>query len=546
MADNNIQIDMFEVQLGAAILLQFRTDSQTIRVLADAGVHGAGYPVEWVHNKLGDAFRSFGDEDRHIDLVIGTHYDADHLEGLVPILQDETIAIRALWLPPTENDVEVPAADDPVTDTDLLAIQFADENGDEWLERYVAVKERDIEELDAIIANPDGESLFRSERTASANEASWRKKFGSAGEAPDSDRALLSAGLRQRVGHLRSRLAALNSVLGDHEAHGAQPVSPDLDFDEDPPFDFSPSWRRERLMLGMKGRREQIVAAREAMADAPQFAPAWTRSIAHMQRASVKQAINATSLYKVVAAAKGRTTPLLPQCEIIEEGVPRRFVWNKAQERFIGSKRGPSDGPVLTLLGPSRTLVVRHRRKLPQGEQLLRVLTFRNEVKGITESNQLSYVVRAEHLEQGILISGDTGFNDFKIGRRPFFKALLDALLPLHVVQVAHHGGANYNFYNALAEARFPEQKAHAYLLLSHATQDPHRPSREFKLFIEEVRGHGDDVSLLFTCQPRREKVEAYRDLIAPATAAADDRGDVRLHFDGQDWKVDNHLIHVP
>jgi hypothetical protein len=42
----HMQIDMFEVQLGAAILLQFTTDDGPIRVLADAGVKASGYEPE--------------------------------------------------------------------------------------------------------------------------------------------------------------------------------------------------------------------------------------------------------------------------------------------------------------------------------------------------------------------------------------------------------------------------------------------------------------------------------------------------------------------
>jgi hypothetical protein len=40
---DSIQVDMFEVQLGAGLLLQFRRpDGRLIRVLADAGVHARG------------------------------------------------------------------------------------------------------------------------------------------------------------------------------------------------------------------------------------------------------------------------------------------------------------------------------------------------------------------------------------------------------------------------------------------------------------------------------------------------------------------------
>ena len=57
----SIQIDMFEVQLGAGLLLQFRSGDAVVRVLADAGVHASGYPKDHVHRKLPEAFASFGE-----------------------------------------------------------------------------------------------------------------------------------------------------------------------------------------------------------------------------------------------------------------------------------------------------------------------------------------------------------------------------------------------------------------------------------------------------------------------------------------------------
>jgi hypothetical protein len=38
---DTIQVDMFEVQLGAAVLLQFRNDKGLACILADAGVHAS-------------------------------------------------------------------------------------------------------------------------------------------------------------------------------------------------------------------------------------------------------------------------------------------------------------------------------------------------------------------------------------------------------------------------------------------------------------------------------------------------------------------------
>jgi hypothetical protein len=93
-----IQVDMFEVQLGASVLLRFTAeDGKTVRVLADAG---QGPPVD-VHTKLTEVVPH---QKRHIDLLIGTHYDSDHLDGFIPIIKDETITITEAWLPPIAND----------------------------------------------------------------------------------------------------------------------------------------------------------------------------------------------------------------------------------------------------------------------------------------------------------------------------------------------------------------------------------------------------------------------------------------------------------
>ena len=54
-----IIVDMFEVQLGAAVLLRFIAhDEQTVTVLADAGTHGGNYGRDHVlHKRSMDAAR---------------------------------------------------------------------------------------------------------------------------------------------------------------------------------------------------------------------------------------------------------------------------------------------------------------------------------------------------------------------------------------------------------------------------------------------------------------------------------------------------------
>lgn len=68
MAD--IQLDMFEVQLAAAILLSSNVSGRNVKVLADPGVRASGYAADHVLQKLNQIY---GDGPRRIDLIIGTH-----------------------------------------------------------------------------------------------------------------------------------------------------------------------------------------------------------------------------------------------------------------------------------------------------------------------------------------------------------------------------------------------------------------------------------------------------------------------------------------
>ncbi|HEX3179956.1 MAG TPA: hypothetical protein VHR44_01645 [Beijerinckiaceae bacterium] len=66
---DNIQVDMFDVQLGAAILLQFRNaHGEVIRVLADAGVDPTSkYKQDHILMPVKNAMRDFDARDSHLD-----------------------------------------------------------------------------------------------------------------------------------------------------------------------------------------------------------------------------------------------------------------------------------------------------------------------------------------------------------------------------------------------------------------------------------------------------------------------------------------------
>jgi hypothetical protein len=266
---------------------------------------------------------------------------------------------------------------------------------------------------------------------------------------------------------------------------------------------------------------------------------------AEIRRSAASDAITATSLYEVVNGLKQRGIPI--KCHIIDDGEPRRFVWDDKKRRFIPSQHLTSSGPEMRLLGPSQSLVQKHWDRLPTGDYLGFLALKRLPVKSITPSNQLSYVVRVDAAEQGLLIAGDAGCVDFKPeGSEEFYPKLLQNMSPLHFIQVAHHAGQNAHFYNVLLEGGFPEQTKHAFLLLSHATHDRSRPSDIFRRFVELARQPADDFQLLFTSEPSAAKVSEFDELIHPiAGAARADRGDVRVVFDGKAWSVTKHSVQV-
>src|SRR3989344_4064959 len=74
-AGGNFELRVLDVGQGDAVLV---TTPQKIRILIDGG------PGDAILRELGEVL-PFGDSA--IDLVILTHPDADHLEGLIPVLR---------------------------------------------------------------------------------------------------------------------------------------------------------------------------------------------------------------------------------------------------------------------------------------------------------------------------------------------------------------------------------------------------------------------------------------------------------------------------
>jgi hypothetical protein len=133
---------------------------------------------------------------------------------------------------------------------------------------------------------------------------------------------------------------------------------------------------------------------------------------------------------------------------------------------------------------------------------------------------------------------------DFRRGPRQWYSELVDSLRNLDVVQIAHHAGNNGLFYHALLAAGERSERKDELLLLSHASRDLHRPSAEFRDFLEQ-RVIQRRPRLLFTSVPSLDKIDRYRPLIDPPVGPVGDVGDVCVAFVENAWNVRSHAIAV-
>ena len=518
-----IQVDMFEVQLGASLFLQFQAaDTGTVRVLADGG---QGPPVSNIHEKLPDAMESFGDGQRRIDLLIGTHYDADHLDGLIPIINDPSIAITEAWLPPVANDVEPHAVDEALGDHHFLPHQFYAPDGHRVLTRYLDAKVQ----ICQVLGPADVERVVEPRRIMSADQGELERLKGTFTEYRD-----------EAMRELRSD--AEDEAFTHADENAFDPASPRELLQHVDWFFWSRYDRRWRYHERFAQSDLATLSTGVLRAVRQHSVPA--RNLAGIRKSAASDAINAISLARITNCLRARQIPI--RCQMINDGTPRRFVWRTGARRFEGGSRLSEQGPTITLLGPSERLVRKHWDRLPVGVYAEVAFYSLGVLKSITPSNQLSYVMRFSAENQGILVSGDAGCVDFKPGdRQPYYPELLKALPPLHVVQVAHHAGNNAHFYRVLKAAQYPEAEPQSFLLVSHATYDRHRPSSEFRRFVENVRREPEIVSVLFTTQPRADKIRDFESLVHAPVGHTAMQGDVRLEFKDGRWNVTEHAIAI-
>lgn len=518
----DIIVDMFEVQLGASILLRFNLGGDRfVTVLADGGTSGGGYPKDHVLNKLKEVLPIEDEQNPpRIDLLIGTHYDKDHLNRLVPVIQ--AYEIGEAWMPPIANDAEQPAADwEEPRNSNLLGPQLVGEQGDKKLKQYLLAKRDIIERVANVRGITNGTEEQLDARYLGRNLSSRGLVVG--------DEEDTSEQYFQEV-----RLRSVGEDADDTD-HACKDVRPPSHFGDSPMAALNEtSWLRRYSLHRHLGLDLDVGENQN-------------RSLSFIEQSAAEDALTARYLKDVVdaLAAKGVST----RYESVNDGEPKLYAWKKREGRF--SRVNTSSGLTLTLLGPSKGLISKYWRRLPVGEYITFALQSRLPVESITPQNELSYAMIFSYKDQGVLISGDTGFVDFvPLGQRfdptNFYPELIQALeTPLPVVQVAHHGGHNKYFYHAMQAAKYPMAGGKNYLLLSHEEHAKSRPSEVFSEFITRLGLDEERIQLLFTSQPKKENSADYEYLFAPPVPGqeASSRGDIRLVYEDGQWVVQKHAV---
>lgn len=522
---SKIDLEMFEVGLGSSIYLRLRGADGDIRILADGGV-GHGYPEDHVLNKLNDVFKREKVTEPRIDLMIATHYDEDHLKGLVPIVR-KGIVIGDVWLPPVASeDRDVPAGAQPAR-KDMLGEALTSVPG---LMFYLRKRGREIARTLHLLARlgVDGSNFYLDHLEG--------RHLEEGGESlSDEQLEELIVPFRTAYGE------AGGPAAGCDHADDADLIDPISDGNLLENLDPGAAWR-SRLYLGLIDTDEFDAWAAYLRANGD-TGPA-ILSLRHIVKTAARKAINGAALHRLTAAlAKAK---VVPQYLTINRGVPEDFRWDATLQRFE-----PTSGPgvaetQIALLGPSDWLVSKFRDRLPTRAAAYMALTSRIPVKGITPSNDLSYVLTVSHAGQTTLICGDTGMWDFKVGHKGFEQKLIDRLTDVSVAQVAHHAGLNRYFYHSLREAWRGRKDAMPYLLVSHAENDAHRPNAEFETFVR-TGWNRNATNLLFTCQPSPAHVThiGHRLHKLENVPAPMGRCDIRMSYSPAGWAVLQHGIKV-
>lgn len=403
-----IQVDTFAVGLGASILVQVALPTgESVTILADGGV-GSSHSPDEVHKKLDEAFKAFRGTNgpRRIDLIVGTHYDGDHLKGLLPIVSDKNIEIGEVWLPPVMNEGEE-IHDSPDVARDLAA-QFFDDDSGATTGAYLAQQASQLEEL----ANVERDALNRLSDAAQSRDEGIRATPHRNMDKPRPDvwRSLVGEARSAVVDEYRRYFerheqdaAVRTGGAGEHDSAIYNSEYKDA---RDLSDSYRYSWKRSPNEL-----LDQLF--RENGYERCRLLPS---ALASIRKSGASNAITACHLDDLVCALRNRSVKIRPVSHYVSGHDARRFGWVPRLKRFVLGPRGAGAPLTLTLLGPSEGLVKEHWRKLPVASFMAGLVHTPAPIprESITASNRLSYIFVLEAVQQRVLISGDAGCYGFR------------------------------------------------------------------------------------------------------------------------------------
>lgn len=294
MTNAKIELDMFDVGLGSSILTRlYLNDGQQVTVLSDGGRAGCNL-VSKLKKK----------EIKRLDLIIGTHYDADHLSGLISIVQCNNWDIGEVWLPPYYDSLQKRLN----PEQSMLDWLNSEENKAQH-KRYNCIRLEIAHCLNWALSEKTGETVSALNQSRSDND---------------------------NLAFFESCLEQANKILENNNVDIV-----DQNTTENRYADLS------NLYRGLRSSRLSSINPVK---------------LALYQRANCLLEIRKNHLTKLVNALKAKRIPY--RTHIIEIDDPKTFIWNGTKFTLKSSGASVSQ-PSITLLAPSICTVNKYKNILP-------------------------------------------------------------------------------------------------------------------------------------------------------------------------------------
>jgi beta-lactamase superfamily II metal-dependent hydrolase len=177
---------LLPAKYGDAILIEYGDENFTRRILIDGGTGGT---KKHIH----DYFESLPAQERHLELLIVTHIDRDHIEGVLKILEqdDFNFTIKEIWFNgfkhlPVDEELEEFGAEQGERLVEAIKKHNLNWNGS-FSNKAVVVKEN--ENLPVITLEGGFKIVLLSptEKELKALRPVWKKEVERAGLVPGGD-----------------------------------------------------------------------------------------------------------------------------------------------------------------------------------------------------------------------------------------------------------------------------------------------------------------------------------------------------------------------